>query len=76
MTTLQEWGAAIIARRAELGLTQKDLSGRVKTSQQHLSLVERGAVEPGLDLRLRLAAALETTAEQLFPYPSTPAVSA
>jgi transcriptional regulator with XRE-family HTH domain len=73
MTTLEEWGAAIVVRRRELGLTQRDLAARADLTQQYLSLIERGAVEPRLDLRLRLASALEMTAESLFPYPAVPA---
>jgi transcriptional regulator with XRE-family HTH domain len=73
MTTLKEWGSAIAARRNELGLTQKELATQVKTTQQYLGLIERGGVEPRLDLRIRIATALDTTPEQLFPYPAIPA---
>jgi transcriptional regulator with XRE-family HTH domain len=73
MTTLTEWGAAIAARRNELGLTQRELAAKAKTTQQYLALIERGGVEPRLGLRLRIAEALDTTPELLFPYPAIPA---
>ena len=69
----QAWGPEIVRRRKEAGLSQKDLSLMARTTQQHLSLIERGAVSPGDGLRMRLAAAFSTSVEELFPYPEASA---
>jgi transcriptional regulator with XRE-family HTH domain len=68
-TTLVTWGDEIVRRRKAADMTQRDLAAKVETTQQHLSLIERGAVSPGDDMRLRLAAALDTTVAELFAYP-------
>ena len=62
----QVWGRAVVSRRTELGLSQKELADRSGTTQQHLSLIERGAVEPRADLKRRLAEALDTSPGVLF----------
>lgn len=66
---VRAWGARIKARREALAQTQRDLAAAAGTTQQYLSQLERGAVEPGLDLKRRLAAALSTPVDRLFPYP-------
>ena len=68
--TLQQWGEALAERRKAIGMSQKDLAVAAKTTQQHLSLIERGAVSPRDDLRLRLAGVLGVSVEELFPYPA------
>lgn len=68
-TTLASWGDEIVRRRKAANLTQKDLAALIETTQQHLSLIERGSVSPGDDMRIRIAAALQTTVAELFPYP-------
>ncbi len=60
------WGQAVVARRNELELSQKALADLAGTTQQHLSLIERGAVEPRADLKTRLASAPNTTVPALF----------
>jgi transcriptional regulator with XRE-family HTH domain len=62
-------GERLRRRRETLALTQKQLADAAGTSQQHLSFIERGAVEPRNDLKIRLAQALETSVADLFPYP-------
>lgn len=67
--TLAAWGEDIRVRREAAGLSQRQFAAAVGTTQQHLSLIERGAVSPGDDLRVRLAAALGCSVAELFPYP-------
>jgi transcriptional regulator with XRE-family HTH domain len=68
-STLVTWGDDIVSRRKAAGLTQRELAQMAETTQQHLSLIERGSVSPGDELRMRLAAAFKTTVAELFPYP-------
>jgi transcriptional regulator with XRE-family HTH domain len=65
------WGAEIVRRRKESGLSQKELADMAGTTQQYLSVLERGTVSPGDDLRMRLASALGTTVGELFTYPDS-----
>ncbi|MCU1590069.1 MAG: Helix-turn-helix domain [Frankiales bacterium] len=69
-TPTRLWGEEIVRRRRDRGWTQKDLAEKVRTTQQHLSLIERGAVSAGDDLRLRIAAALEVEVADLFVWPT------
>lgn len=69
MVDLQtKWGAGIAARRAEHGMTQRELAMRIATTQQHLSRIETGAISPGDDLRIRIADAFGLSVEDVFPY--------
>lgn len=60
------WAKALVARRQELGLSQKALAELAATTQQHLSNIEKGGIEPRADLRQRLARALEIEHDELF----------
>ncbi|MHC5904440.1 helix-turn-helix domain-containing protein [Streptomyces sp. S6] len=51
-------GAAVRARRVELGLTQERLAAQAGMSQGALSRLERGRAVPTLPLLERLAAAM------------------
>jgi ribosome-binding protein aMBF1 (putative translation factor) len=51
--------AQVLRRRRELGLTQKDLAGRVGVHQSEISDIERGAASPGFRLLTKLAEGLE-----------------
>ena len=64
-----QWGERLRARRLALGLSQYDLAPAAEISVPYLSLLERGVNNPGNGVRMRLAAALGTTVEDLFPYP-------
>lgn len=66
---LKGWGARVRRARTELGWTQSDLADRAKTSKAHVSNIEVGRTSVSDDLRMRLAAALNTTVAELFPYP-------
>jgi DNA-binding XRE family transcriptional regulator len=62
-------------RRRHAGLTQAALAGRAGVSRQAVAAIEAGRHAPAVDAALRLAAALETTVEQLFgaePAPGCP----
>lgn len=62
------FGKALRARRAALGLTQREVAERVegKTEGKDISRYERGEHLPGQDTRAALAAALETTLADLY----------
>lgn len=55
-------------RRAR-GLTQAQLAAAGQVSRQSIVSVERGDYAPSVYLALRLARALDTTVEDLFPIP-------
>ncbi|MEK7857972.1 MAG: helix-turn-helix transcriptional regulator [Elusimicrobiota bacterium] len=50
--------ASILARRKSLGFTQADLARLAHTTQQHISLIERGVHQPNLSTLRRLFDAL------------------
>ncbi|MGC0365824.1 putative transcriptional regulator [Rhodococcus sp. 27YEA15] len=51
------------------GLTQVQLATAGRVSRQSIVSIERGDYAPSVYLALRLAAALGTTVETLFPLP-------
>ena len=53
-------------RRAQLGLTQTELAASAGVSRQLVAAVEAGVNTPAVDAALRLAQALECSAEDLF----------
>jgi len=50
--------ALIVKRRKSLGITQEKLAELSKTDQARISAYERGEVEPGIAITLRLLAAV------------------
>jgi len=52
--------------RARRGWTQAELAERTGVSRQTVNALEAGRAEPKLEVALRLAAALETTVDELF----------
>ncbi|MET9326237.1 helix-turn-helix transcriptional regulator [Tsukamurella sp. NPDC003166] len=48
-------------------ITQAELAQEVGVSRQTVVAVEKGAYAPSVYLALRIARALETTVEELFP---------
>ena len=54
-------------RRKRAGLTQAQLAGLVEVSRQTIIAIERGDYSPSVYLALRIARALDTTVEELFP---------
>jgi putative transcriptional regulator len=53
-------------RRAQHGLTQADLAGKVGVTRKTVNTVENGVFVPSTLLAIKLAEALELTVEELF----------
>lgn len=64
---------SILARRKALGLTQKDLARLAQTTQQHISLIERGVHQPNVSTLRRL---FEALGWELAPRPSSAGTAA
>lgn len=64
------------ARRELLGMTQVELASAVGLSRQSLSSIEAGRSQPGVDVALRIAAALECRVEDLFVASERPRIRA
>lgn len=62
-----EFCERVKARRKELGLTQVEVAQRLRTSQSAYADIEGGRREPGLNLMVRVARALDTTINHLLP---------
>lgn len=72
MTELtRKWGENIRRTRNDQGLSIEALAARAGVDPGHLSRAERGLAGFGDESRIRLAAALGTRVESLFPYPDT-----
>jgi putative transcriptional regulator len=54
-------------RRAEQDVTQLELALKVGISDSQISLMERGHIDPTPKLAAKMARALKTTPEALFP---------
>jgi ribosome-binding protein aMBF1 (putative translation factor) len=59
----REFGYAVLRHRLDLGLSQRELAERVRTSQNRIYLIENGEANPTLDSLTRLAAVLGLTLE-------------
>lgn len=54
-------------KRLDAGLTQSELCKQVKTSPRKIVAIERGEIgNTSLDLMMRIAAALNSTVQELF----------
>lgn len=58
-------GKRINERRNEMGLSQRELANRTRTSQQTISRIERGKQEMDIYLASKMVKALEITMEYL-----------
>lgn len=58
-------------KRLEAGLTQERLAMKIGISRSTLSAIENGHIDPSVSLAIRLARALKTNVEKIFPI-STP----
>ena len=67
---LERVARLVIARRAQLGLTQEELAERMGTSHSAISRIESGRHRTSVDTLQRLAAALETELEISFRHDS------
>lgn len=64
-----EFCERVKSRRKELGLTQVQMAERLGIDQSMYTRIESGKNAPGFILLYRLAAALETTPQDLMPVP-------
>ena len=62
----EEMGRRIRQIRKTRDLTQKDLAALVGVSDRHISAVERGRENPGIDMLIRLCRVLEVTPDYLL----------
>ena len=56
-------------RRRQKGVKQAELAARVGVAQSTISDIENGYIVPGVYLALRIARALASSVEKLFPLP-------
>lgn len=56
-------------RRRQKGVKQAELAARVGVAQSTISDIEHGHIVPGVYLALRIARALASSVEKLFPLP-------
>ena len=63
------WGSRVREHRLAANLTQQALADAAGSTNAHISNIERGLTSVSDALRMRIAAALGTTAAELFPYP-------
>ena len=68
-TLYAEWGHILRTKREAAELTQQALADAAGCTKAHISNIERGKCSVSDSLRVSLAAALSTTAAELFPYP-------
>ena len=59
-------GARIAARRKHLGLSQRQLAERLNVSNNHISNIERGRENPGLDTFIGICNELKVTPDYLL----------
>jgi transcriptional regulator with XRE-family HTH domain len=62
----KELGAALRARRLELGLSQNELSARTGVAQMTISTIETGNSTPRADILLKLCQGLGVSPDQVF----------
>jgi transcriptional regulator with XRE-family HTH domain len=60
------FGRALKARRAELGITQEEVSRRSSLARSYVSGAERGAINVSIGNAQRLADAVEVSLAELF----------
>ncbi len=68
----KSWATRVYERRTALGLTQEQLAELVQVTQQLVSSIERGESIPRISTARRIAKALGTTIDELFPMSSAP----
>lgn len=54
-------------RRKSLGITQKQMAAICEISERQYIRYENGDQEPGVRIALKIAKALDSTVEELFP---------
>lgn len=66
------WGQRIRTARQAVGMTQVQLAGALKVTQQLVSAWEHGLMAPRDDRRAAVARVLGVPVDQLFAYPDPP----
>ena len=66
------WARSVRDRRLELRISQIELGRRSGLTQQAVSYIEQGRGIPRVTTMLRVARALGTTIEELFPMEGAP----
>ncbi len=66
---MPETTSEVRAARTRAGLRQADLAATVGVSRQTIVSLERGDYSPSVYLAIRIAQALDSTVEELFPLP-------
>lgn len=66
--TLEAWGRRLRARRGTI--TQETLASLIGSDQSTISRIERGQIALSDEMKWKLAGALATTVDDLFPYPN------
>ena len=60
------FGLAVRLERVRRGLSQRRLATAARVDRAHLSGIERGKVDPGIEVQYRLAQALGTSVMRLW----------
>jgi transcriptional regulator with XRE-family HTH domain len=63
------FGQRLRERRLERGMSQAELASQAQVTTNYISRLEGGGAAPGIDLAIRLAAALGVTIADLLPMP-------
>ena len=63
---LKEVGARIKAARKKLGLKQADLAEKLNISPSHMSNIETGDTNYGVDIFMRITETLQVSADELL----------
>ncbi|ALG85816.1 helix-turn-helix transcriptional regulator [Gordonia phthalatica] len=66
---MSEAPSPVKAARGRAGLRQADLAAAVGVSRQTVVSMERGDYAPSVHLAIRIARALDSSVEELFPLP-------
>ncbi len=66
--TLADWGKRLRSQRGSI--TQEDLAHLCGSDQSTISRIERGQVALSDEMKWKIAGALGTTVDTLFPYPN------
>jgi DNA-binding XRE family transcriptional regulator len=70
----KSWSLCLLERRQMFGLSQTQLAVLAGVTQQAVSAIETGAANPRITTARKIALALSTDLETLFPSSSAPSV--
>lgn len=72
---VMQFAANVRHRRKALGITQEAAADRAPMDMSYWSRIERGVIDPGLRMVVRIATALETTSGDLMTGTAEPAAA-